>query len=104
MATAKAGGLVLAEDVPAPGNLPPGALALERGYAIAARATVGASSYLPNLLSEMPPLLDPGDALPPGSDAILDIDDVRHAPDGAAIIAPVAPGRQVRQAGGDLSA
>jgi molybdopterin biosynthesis enzyme len=104
MATAKAGGLVLAEDVLAPGNLPPGALALERGYAIAARATVGASSYLPNLLSEMPPLLEAGEALPPGSDAILDVDDVRQAPGGAEIIATVAPGRQMRQAGGDLRA
>jgi molybdopterin molybdotransferase len=104
MATAKAGGLVLAEDVPAPGNLPPGALALERGYAIAARTTVGASSYLPNLLSEMPPLLEAGGALPPGSDAILDVDDVRQAPGAAEIIASIAPGRHVRQAAGDLGA
>jgi molybdopterin molybdotransferase len=104
MATAKAGGLVLAEDVLAPGNLPPGALALERGYAIAARATVGASSYLPNLLPEMPRWLEAGEALPPGSDAILDVDDVRQAPGAAEIIAFVAPGHQVRQAGGDLSA
>jgi molybdopterin biosynthesis enzyme len=104
MATAKAGGLVLAEDVLAPGNLPPGALALERGYAIAARATVGASSYVPNLLTEMPPLLEPGEALPPGTDAIVDVEDLRHASGGAEIIAPVAPGREVRQAGGDLGA
>jgi molybdopterin molybdotransferase len=104
MATAKAGGLVLAGDVLAPGNLPPGALALERGYAIASRATVGASSYLPNLLSEMPRLLEAGEALPAGADAILDIEDVRQAPGGAEIIAPVAPGRQMRQTGGDLRA
>jgi molybdopterin biosynthesis enzyme len=104
MATAKAGGLVLAEDVLAPGNLPPGALALERGYAITARATVGASSYVPNLLTEMPPLLEPGEALPPGTDAIVDVEDLRHASGGAEIIAPVAPGREVRQAGGDLGA
>src|SRR5947209_13437638 len=49
MATAKAGGLVLAEDVRAASDVPPAALELQRGFAIASRASVGASSYLPAL-------------------------------------------------------
>jgi molybdopterin biosynthesis enzyme len=104
MATSKSGGLVLAEDVLAPADIPPTALALERGYAIASRASVGASSYLPNVLGEMPLLLQPGEALPAGSDSIVDPDDVRAIPAGAEIIASVPPGRYVRQAGGDLTA
>jgi molybdopterin molybdotransferase len=104
MATSKAGGLVLAEDVVAAADIPPTALALERGYAIASRASVGASSYLPNTLGEMPPLLEAGEALPAGSDSILDPADLRQTSGGAEIIASVAPGRHVRQAGGDLTA
>jgi molybdopterin molybdotransferase len=104
MATAKAGGLVLAADVLAPADLPAAALALERGYAIASRATIGASSYLPNLLATMPRALEPGAALPADTDCIVDPDDLRQAAAGAEIIASVAPGRHVRQAGGDLTA
>ncbi|MEA2839120.1 MAG: molybdopterin molybdotransferase [Methylobacteriaceae bacterium] len=104
IATAKAGGLVLAEDVVAPANFPPYALALERGYAIAARATVGASSYVPSLLPKMPPLVEAGEALPPGSDTILDPEDLREAAGGAEVVALVPPGRHVRTAGGDIGA
>jgi molybdopterin molybdotransferase len=104
MATAKAGGLVIAADVLAPADVPAEALALERGYAIASRATVGASSYLPNLLATMPRALEPGAALPADTDCILDPDDLREAAAGAEIIVSVAPGSRVRQAGGDLTA
>jgi molybdopterin molybdotransferase len=104
MATAKAGGLVLADDVLAPADVPAEALALERGYAIASRTTVGASSYLPNVLPNKPSVLEPGAALPPDTDSVLDADDLREAATGAEIIASVAPGRHVRQAGGDLTA
>jgi molybdopterin biosynthesis enzyme len=104
MATAKAGGLVLAGDVLAPTDVPPKAVALECGYAIASRATVGASSYLPSLLASMPAFVEAGEALPPGSDAILDPDDVRETSGGAEIIAAVSPGRHVRGVGGDMAA
>jgi molybdopterin biosynthesis enzyme len=104
MASAKAGGLVLAQDVVAPANLPLESLALERGYAVASRATVGASGYLPTLLPHMPGFVEAGDSLPAGSDAILDMEDLRQTPGGAEIIAAVPPGRHVRGAGGDLAA
>src|SRR5947209_10664 len=104
MATAKAGGLVLAEDVRTAADLPPQPLALERGYAIAARATVGASAYLPALLPSMPALVEAGEALPSGSDAILDAEDVRQAPGGAEVLAVVPPGFRVRGRGGDIAA
>jgi molybdopterin biosynthesis enzyme len=104
MATAKGGGLVVAEDVLAPVNIPATALALERGYALASRATVGASSYLPAMLTIAPLLIEVGDALPAGTDAIADKDDVRETPAAAEVIAPVAPGRRARAAGGDFAA
>src|SRR4051794_37062907 len=104
MATAKAGGLVLAEDVVAVVARPADALALDHGYAIASRVSVGASAYLPNLLAERPAFVEAGAALPAGCDAILDPQDMRETPGGAEIIAAIAPGRHVRQAGGDLAA
>ena len=61
MASAKAGGLVLAEDVAAPIDIPASTLALQRGYAIASRASVGASSYLPTPLALPLALVEPGD-------------------------------------------
>ena len=104
MATAKAGGLVLAEDLVALAATPPQPLALDHGYAIASRASVGASAYLPSLLPDMPALVEAGAALPPGCDAIVDPDDVRATTAGAEIIAAIAPGRRIRQVGGDLAA
>jgi molybdopterin biosynthesis enzyme len=103
MATAKAGGLVLAEDVVASANLPAEALALQRGYAMPSRATVGASAYLPSLLPKMPTLVEAGETLPAGSDAILDPEDVREAAGGAEVVALIPPGRHVRTAGGDIA-
>jgi molybdopterin biosynthesis enzyme len=104
MATSKAGGLVIADDVLTPRNVPAAALALERGYAVASRASVGASSYLPALLAAVPKLFGAGETLPTGSDAIADIDDIREVPGGAEIISPIPPGRRVRMAGGDIAA
>jgi molybdopterin biosynthesis enzyme len=104
MATAKAGGLVLAEDVLAPAAVPAGAIALQRGYAVAARATVGASSYLPASLASAPRFVEPGEALSEGTDAVADIDDVRLVPGGAEITSPIPPGHHVRNAGGDFAA
>jgi molybdopterin molybdotransferase len=104
MATAKAGGLVVAEDVLAPVDIPAAALALERGYALASRATVGASSYLPAILANVPPLIEAGDTLPGGTDSIADERDVRESLTPTEIIASVAPGRRVRVAGGDIAA
>jgi molybdopterin biosynthesis enzyme len=103
IAAAKAGGLVVADDVTAPGDVPASAIALERGYAIASRATVGASSYLPALTAAMPKLVEAGEALPADSDAVADLQDVRAIPGGAEIIAPIPPGHRVRIAGGDIA-
>jgi molybdopterin molybdotransferase len=104
MATAKAGGLVLAEDMTSPADFPERAIALQRGYAIAARASVGASSYLPAPLAHAPVLVEPGEALPAGTEAVVEVEDI-HATQGTAeILAQVAPGRHVRRAGGDIPA
>ncbi len=104
MATAKAGGLVLAEDVVAAADIPGQPIALQQGYAVSARASVGASAYLPAVLAEMPVSVAAGDALPSGADAIAEDEDVRTVGPGAEILAQVPPGRHVRAAGGDISA
>lgn len=102
MATAKAGGLVLAEDIVASSEVPPAPLALQRGYAIASRASVGASSYLPAPLPGPPAWVETGDVLPAETDAIANEEDVREVSGGAEILAAIAPGRNVRTAAGDI--
>src|SRR4051794_41933151 len=52
----------------------------------------------------MPCLVQPGEPLPAGCDSILDPEDVRETPGGAEVITSAAPGRHVRQAGGDVAA
>ncbi|GAC1338218.1 MAG: molybdopterin-binding protein [Beijerinckiaceae bacterium] len=104
VATGKAGGLVLAQAAQAPAAVPAEAIALEGGYAVAARSTVGASSYMPALLPSVPQPVERGETMPAGTDAIADIEDVREIAGVAEILASVAPGRHVRRAGGDLAA
>src|SRR5947209_15431243 len=103
MATAKAGGLVLAEDILAPGDIPQRTLALQRGYAVASRASVGASSYLPAPLPGPPAWVETGDVLPAETDAVANEEDVREVSGGAEILAPIAPGLNVRTAAGDIA-
>jgi molybdopterin biosynthesis enzyme len=104
MATAKAGGLVLAEDILATSDVPLAPIALEHGYAVASRDTVGASSYMPTLVARSPVLVEPSDALPTGADAVADADDIRAIGSAAEILATIAPGQHVRGAGGDFAA
>jgi molybdopterin biosynthesis enzyme len=52
----------------------------------------------------MPRLLEAGEAVPAGNDSILEAEDLREAAGGAEIAAAIAPGRYVRQTGGDLAA
>jgi molybdopterin molybdotransferase len=103
VATGKAGKLVLAEDVLASADMPAKAIALKPGYAVASRSTGGASSYMPVGLPLMPILVEAGDALPAGTDAIADAEDVREAGGGVEILATIAPGRHVRRAADDLA-
>src|SRR5262245_8930664 len=103
MATARAIGRVLAENLIGATAVPAEARALRDGFAIAANATSDASAYAP--VSLMPPWrLDMGDALPAGTDAVVSLDIVVERAGQFSVIAPVAPGDGVLAAGADIGA
>jgi molybdopterin molybdotransferase len=103
MATARAVGRVLADDVIGAAAVPAGIRALRDGFAVVADATSDASSYAPIPL--MPPRrVDVGDALPAGTDVVAPLDIVVERAGQFAIIAPIAPGDGVLAAGADISA
>src|SRR5690349_7855064 len=90
VATARAIGRILAEDVTGATGVPADTRALRDGFAVVADATSDASSYAP--VSLMPPLrVDVGDVLPGGADAVAPLDVVVERNGQFAVIAPVAP-------------
>jgi molybdopterin molybdotransferase len=98
-----AGNLILAEDIVAP-LLPPAAIALRDGYAVAAAAIADAGSYAPVALAKIPARVDVGEALPNGADAVAPLDAIVLHGNHATAIAAVAPGDGVLAAGGDTAA
>jgi len=103
MATTRAVGRVLAEDVIGATAVPRDARALRDGFALAADATSDASSYAP--VSLLPPWrVDMGDALPPGTDAVAPLDMVVERDGQVSVITPIAHGDGVLAVGGDVSA
>ena len=98
-----AGNLILAEDIVAP-LLPPAAIALRDGYAVAAAAIADAGAYAPVTLSKMPARVDVGEVLPQGADAVAPLDAIVLRGSHASAIAAVAPGDGVLAAGGDAAA
>ncbi|MFL1461801.1 hypothetical protein ACI6QG_06335, partial [Roseococcus sp. DSY-14] len=101
---AQALGAVLAEALHAPRAHPPAALALRAGWAVAAADTLGASPHAPLPLPGRPPFVSPGEALPPGADAVLPPFALEEAGPLALALADLAPGEGVRRAGEDLAA
>jgi len=97
-------GKVLAEDVRAPSALPRQPEALRQGFAVASRATIGASAQSPILLATAPMMVSIGHALPAGCDAVVPQDTVTPIGHGFAIIQAAAPGEAARLVGHDLSA
>jgi molybdopterin molybdotransferase len=71
-----AAGLELAEDLVARSDVPPRAVALIAGFAVASRDLVGVSAYAPVLLAERPPFVAAGSVLPAGTDAVVPADAV----------------------------
>jgi molybdopterin molybdotransferase len=104
MAIRQAAGLVLAEDLRAPGPVPRRATALRSGYAVASADLVGVSGYAPLLLERPPAWVAAGDPLPPGTDAVLPADAVATGGPVAAVTAEPTPGENVRRPGEDLQA
>ena len=97
-------GRVLAGDLRAPAPVPAAPVALRDGWAVAATETLGAGPYAPVPLPAPPPRLRPGDALPPGTDAVLPGFDLDADGPFAQVLQPVAAGDGVRRPGEDIPA
>ncbi|HJR24508.1 MAG TPA: gephyrin-like molybdotransferase Glp [Acidimicrobiales bacterium] len=123
VAVADAVGLVLAEAVTAPADVPPFDNTAMDGYAVQAADTVGASEAIPVRLPVVAEVaaghpadaaLEPGQAMriftgapmPVGADAVVMVEATERLDDGAAVAihVEVAPGLHVRPAGDDLRA
>lgn len=89
--------LVVRRDVPAV------ATARREGWAVLAEATLGASPYGPVPLPGLHPV-SAGEALPPGTDAVLPPEAATPAGPWVEVTASVAPGEGVVPAGGHLRA
>lgn len=76
------------------------------GIALAARATFGASETTPVILTEREfTVVDTGDPVPEGCDAVVMIEDVIRQEDGTVrLYAPAAPWQHIRQIGEDVCA
>ncbi|MBK1661312.1 molybdopterin-binding protein, partial [Paracraurococcus ruber] len=97
-------GHVLASPLLAPGPVPPAPVALQDGWAVAAAATLGAGAYSPVPLPAPPVRVAAGEALPPGTDAVLPDFALEAAGPFAQALEPVAPGEGVRQPGEEIAA
>jgi molybdopterin biosynthesis enzyme len=74
------------------------------GWALRARDLVGASSYSPLPLAEMPAWVEAGDPMPEGCDCVLDADLLDHTGPLLQVIAEAIPGQGVRRRGSDIAA
>jgi molybdopterin biosynthesis enzyme len=97
MAVADGEGRVLAADVSMAASFPAAPVALVDGWAVRADQVADAGSYAPAFLSAAPAWVDAGDALPPGTDAVLAPDAVT----GNEAHASATPGDGVLAAGAD---
>jgi molybdopterin biosynthesis enzyme len=103
IAPEEAVGRLVAVPVLAPGPLPPVAIALREGLAVHAEALVGAGPQTPVMLMKRPRLVRPGDAMPAGSDALLDPEAAFDQGAFLEITESAVPGLHIRQAGADLA-
>lgn len=96
---ASARGLTLAEDVFVAHPLPSRTIALRDGYAVESEATRDASSYAPVMVPAA--LVNAGDAMPAGSDAVLPPEAVGQQGTTATILSPATIGDGVFPEGAD---
>jgi molybdopterin biosynthesis enzyme len=73
------------------------------GWALSANDLVGASSYSPLPLTELPVWVEAGDAMPAGCDCVLDLDAVELSGPLAQVLAEGVPGQGVTRAGSDIA-
>jgi molybdopterin molybdotransferase len=96
----QAAGRILAVDAMAPAR-PSVALAILDGWAIAADASLGAGSYAPALLPEVPQRIEVGQPMPPDTDSVAPFDAVKISGGRAEVLTTINPGDGVLPAGGD---
>jgi molybdopterin biosynthesis enzyme len=96
-------GAVLAADLLFPADLPPQAVALRAGFAVAALDLMGACADMPLPAGPAVPVV-PGQPLPPGCDAVLDGSELDWQGGLALALRAPAPGEGVRLAGHDARA
>jgi molybdenum cofactor synthesis domain-containing protein len=115
MPLADATGLVLADDIVAPGMLPAFDHAAMDGFALRSADTAPAPAHL-TVVATLPAGADgripvgPGEAvrimtgamLPPGTDAVIPFEQVTEGDGTVTVPAPVDPGAHVRRAGEDV--
>ncbi|MGA0596091.1 hypothetical protein ACO2SS_13595 [Enterovirga sp. CN4-39] len=103
-ALAEAKGGVLASPLVVPSPVPGKAIALRRGYAVRSTDTLGAGPYSPLPLPAMPTLVEAGDVLPNGADAVLPEDAILAMGGLAEAQESAAPGAWARRIGEDAPA
>jgi len=82
---------------------PPHDIAVADGWALRARDLVGASSYTPLELTNLPPWVEVGDRMPAGCDCVLDIGALDQTGPIIQVLAEAIPGQGVRRIGGDIA-
>jgi len=82
---------------------PPYDTAAADGWALRARDLVGASSYSPLPLAKSPVWVEAGDAMPEGTDCVVDSDSVDQTGPMVEALAEAIPGQGVRRSGGDIA-
>lgn len=104
MSLGEAEGAVLAEAVTSPADRPAATCALADGWAVNAADLSGADPYAPVMLDAAPAMVEIGDPMPEGCDAVLSFEAVTVIGPFAQAVEEVAPGRGVLPAGGDARA
>jgi molybdopterin molybdotransferase len=97
-------GRTLAADAIPLAMQPAVALALRDGWAVRSDETTDAGPYAPALLSALPSLIEIGQRLPPGADAVAPVESVICRGKTAEALTPIAPGEGVLPAGSDAAA
>jgi molybdopterin biosynthesis enzyme len=82
---------------------PPRDVAVADGWAMRANDLVGASSYAPLPLTTPPVWVEAGDAMPDGTDCVVDADAVDATGPLVQVLTEAIPGQSVRRAGSDVA-
>jgi molybdopterin biosynthesis enzyme len=93
----------VAAEMPPLKAMPPSDIAAADGFALRARDLVGASSYSPLPLRQLPHWVEAGDPMPEGCDCVIDAACLDQTGPMAEALAQAIPGQGVRRRGGDIT-